>query len=80
MRIPAPVLASAALVPVVVLVPLAGLASGSHYGVPAGARDIAGKITEWPVPTAKFARDPAIGPTATSTSRSCTATRSTAST
>src|SRR3954462_7535977 len=37
-------------------------AGGSNYGVTPGQREIAGKITEWSVPTPKFARDPAIGP------------------
>jgi virginiamycin B lyase len=38
------------------------LAGGSNYGVAPGTRDFAGKISEWPVPTPKFARDPAPGP------------------
>jgi virginiamycin B lyase len=38
------------------------LAGGSNYGVTPGAKALAGKISEWPVPTPKFARDPAIGP------------------
>jgi len=37
-------------------------AGGSNYGITPGARDFAGKISEWPVPTPKFARDPAPGP------------------
>lgn len=37
-------------------------AGGSHYGVTPGARTIAGTIREWPVPTPRFARDPAPGP------------------
>ena len=38
-------------------------AGGSNYGVAPGARpNLDGKITEWPVPTPKFARDPAPGP------------------
>lgn len=37
-------------------------AGGSNYGVSPGSRDIAGKITEWSVPTPRFARDPAPGP------------------
>lgn len=51
------------------IVPLAGLiaagaalAGGSNYGIQPGTREIAGTINEWPVPTPKFARDPAIGP------------------
>ena len=37
-------------------------AGGSNYGITPGTRAIAGKISEWPVPTPKFARDPAPGP------------------
>jgi virginiamycin B lyase len=46
-----------AIVPVV-----AAHAGGSNYGVSPGAKELTGKISEWPVPTPKFARDPAIGP------------------
>ncbi|HKW38672.1 MAG TPA: hypothetical protein VJO54_12770 [Burkholderiales bacterium] len=38
------------------------VAGGSNYGITPGSRDFAAKITEWPVPTPKFARDPAAGP------------------
>ena len=44
------------------LLPALALAGGSNYGVAPGSRDIAGKITEWSVPTPRFARDPAPGP------------------
>ena len=45
------------------LVPLAALGGGSNYGITPGARpDLAGKVSEWPVPTPRFARDPAIAP------------------
>ena len=38
-------------------------AGGSNYGIAPGARPtFEGKISEWPVPTPKFARDPAPGP------------------
>jgi virginiamycin B lyase len=38
-------------------------AGGSNYAVAPGARpDYAGKVSEWPVPTPEFARDPAIAP------------------
>lgn len=38
-------------------------AGGSNYGITPGARPILdGKISEWPVPTPRFARDPAPGP------------------
>src|SRR3989442_981411 len=38
------------------------LAGGSNYGIAPGAKQLSGKISEWPVPTPKFARDPAPGP------------------
>jgi len=38
------------------------LAGGSNYGVAPGTKPLSGKISEWPVPTPKFARDPAPGP------------------
>jgi virginiamycin B lyase len=38
------------------------LAGGSNYGLAPGAKQLSGKISEWPVPTPKFARDPAPGP------------------
>ena len=39
------------------------LAGGSNYGITPGARpNYAGKVSEWAVPTPKFARDPAPGP------------------
>jgi virginiamycin B lyase len=42
--------------------PLA-LAGGSHYGTPAGTpASFSGQISEWPVPTPAFARDPAVAP------------------
>ncbi|MBL8474282.1 MAG: hypothetical protein JNM98_21000 [Rhodocyclaceae bacterium] len=45
------------------LLPLAAWAGGSNYGVePGGRAQIAGRVTEWPVPTPKFARDPAPAP------------------
>jgi virginiamycin B lyase len=47
---------------VLVALPLLVHAGGSNYGVAPGAKDLTGKIAEWPVPTPKFARDPAIGP------------------
>ncbi len=41
----------------------AAWAGGSNYGIAPGARPaVEGKITEWPVPTPEFARDPAPGP------------------
>jgi virginiamycin B lyase len=39
------------------------LAGGSNYGIAAGALpQVSGTVTEWPVPTPKFARDPAPAP------------------
>src|SRR5882724_1729763 len=48
----------------VILVPLvsAAFAGGSNYGIAPGAKQLTGKVSEWPVPTPKFARDPAPGP------------------
>lgn len=39
-------------------------AGGSNYGIEVGAltSSVAGRGSEWPVPTPKFARDPAPGP------------------
>ena len=46
-----------------VALPLVAHAGGSNYGITPGAHpDLAGKVTEWPVPTPRFARDPAIAP------------------
>ena len=44
------------------LFPALALAGGSNYGVAPGSRDVAGKVSEWAVPTPRFARDPAPGP------------------
>lgn len=39
------------------------VAGGSNYGIEVGALPtVAGRVSEWPVPTPKFARDPAPGP------------------
>src|SRR2546426_8232502 len=47
----------------VVAVPLLAYAGGSNYAVAPGTRPVvSGKISEWPVPTPRFARDPAPGP------------------
>jgi virginiamycin B lyase len=46
-----------------VAVPLVAHAGGSNYGITPGAHpDLAGKVSEWPVPTPRFARDPAVAP------------------
>lgn len=48
---------------ILALLPLLAWAGGSNYGIVPGANpNFAGKVTEWPVPTPKFARDPAPGP------------------
>ena len=48
---------------VAAFVPAAALAGGSNYGIAPGRHpELAGKVTEWPVPTPRFARDPAIAP------------------
>ena len=48
---------------VVFFVPLSASAGGSNYGITPGTNaNFTGKVTEWPVPTPKFARDPAPGP------------------
>src|SRR6476619_8141300 len=45
------------------LLPCAASASGSNYaGQPGSLPEIRGKVTEWPVPTPRFARDPAPAP------------------
>jgi virginiamycin B lyase len=45
------------------MAPLAAFAGGSNYGIAPGAHpNLAGKVTEWPVPTPRFARDPAPAP------------------
>jgi virginiamycin B lyase len=45
------------------LVPVLAWAGGSNYGIAPGAHPgLAGKVSEWPVPTPKFARDPAPAP------------------
>src|SRR5215472_14102678 len=51
------------LISVVVAFPVLASAGGSNYAVAPGARPVvSGKISEWPVPTPQFARDPAPGP------------------
>ena len=46
-----------------VTVPLVAHAGGSNYGITPGAHpDLASKVSEWPVPTPRFARDPAVAP------------------
>lgn len=37
-------------------------AGGSNSGITPGARMVSGSISEWQVPTAKYARDPAVAP------------------
>ena len=48
---------------IITLLPLSAYAGGSNYGVSPGANtNFTGKVSEWPVPTPRFARDPAIAP------------------
>ena len=43
------------------VLPFTALAGGSNYGVTPGTiANPTGKVSEWPVPTPRFARDPAI--------------------
>lgn len=44
------------------LLPATLLAGGSNYTVTPGISQPSGKVSEWPVPTPKFARDPAPAP------------------
>jgi virginiamycin B lyase len=53
---------SAALAVTLLLLATGALAGGSNYGIAPGAKQLTGKVSEWPVPTPKFARDPAPGP------------------
>jgi virginiamycin B lyase len=47
----------------ILLLPLAAHAGGSNYGIAPGTLpNLAGKVSEWPVPTPRFARDPAVAP------------------
>jgi len=55
-------LAIALGVALALLVTTPARAGGSNYGIAPGAKQLSGKISEWPVPTPKFARDPAPGP------------------
>jgi len=56
-------LARAGLAVAAALAPAVALAGGSNYGVTPGALPaVSGTVREWPVPTPKFARDPAPGP------------------
>ena len=51
------------IIGLVLLVTGMAWAGGSNYGITPGSRpQIEGKISEWQVPTPKFARDPAPGP------------------
>lgn len=51
------------LILILTLVSPLAVAGGSHYGTPAGsAASFGGQVAEWPVPTPKFARDPAVAP------------------
>jgi virginiamycin B lyase len=45
-----------------ILLPGLAMAGGSNYTVAPGVSQPGGKVSEWPVPTPKFARDPAAAP------------------
>lgn len=49
-------------VSVLLLLPALAFAGGSNYTIRPGVSHPAGKVTEWPVPTPRFARDPAAAP------------------
>jgi len=49
------------LIALIALVACEALAGGSYSGVAPGARAVSGTVSEWPVPTPKYARDPAVG-------------------
>ena len=52
-----------AFVTMMAIAPCLAWAGGSNYGVVPGSNpNFAGKVSEWPVPTPRFARDPAIAP------------------
>ena len=47
----------------ILLIPMTAAAGGSNYGLAPGVhKELSGKVTEWPVPTPRFARDPAPAP------------------
>ena len=49
-----------------IVLPTAAVGGGSNYGIVPGARTtLVGKVSEWPVPTPRFARDPAPAPDGT---------------
>jgi virginiamycin B lyase len=50
------------LLSILMLLPALAAAGGSNYTVTPGISQPSGKISEWPVPTPKFARDPAAAP------------------
>lgn len=50
------------LLSLLTLLPALATAGGSNYTVAPGISQPSGKVSEWPVPTPKFARDPAAAP------------------
>jgi virginiamycin B lyase len=48
------------LCPLVIVLASPAWAGGSNYSVAPGTRVLSGKITEWPVPTPKYVRDPVV--------------------
>jgi virginiamycin B lyase len=61
-RAEVPVRSSSSLAVVLLTACAGAFAGGSNYGIVPGSKQLSGKISEWPVPTPKFARDPAPGP------------------
>jgi len=52
-----------ASLPLLLAAPLTAWAGSSNYSIAPGARpELAGKVSEWPVPTPRFARGPAAAP------------------
>ncbi len=52
-----------ALTAVLAVTPYLVHAGGSNYGIaPGSLTNFTGKVSEWPVPTPRFARDPAVAP------------------
>jgi virginiamycin B lyase len=63
MTCPKPTSAAAPLALLLCLFAPPAAAGGSHYGTPPGSLSgFSGEVSEWPVPTPKFARDPAVAP------------------
>ena len=51
-----------AILLMLIALPAIAFAGGSNYTISPGVSQASGKISEWPGPTPKFARDPAAAP------------------